>query len=186
MPILRCLFSALALACAAADPLAAQLTGIIPLTIEARGGIVLPAGDFGDAADGGPAAEVSATWHALPLIGIYGAYQWHRFAWGDAESDATGRGFAAGVHVAIPTPLIPIDPWIRAGIVAHDLDAETLTDETKAGWEVGAGLGFPVARGLTLTPGLTWTRYQHGSGAADGELLRVRYVRADVGLRLRF
>jgi opacity protein-like surface antigen len=71
-------------------------------------------------------------------------------------------------------------------VVAHQLVGEGLNEEGKPGWEVGAGLGFPLARGVSLTPGVLWTRYQHGSGAADGELLRVRHLRADVGLRLRF
>jgi opacity protein-like surface antigen len=184
LPIHR-LLAALALACAAADPLAAQLTGLIPLAVEVRAGVAAPAGDFRDGADAGPAMEVSATWQALPLIGVYGAYQHSRFGW-DTEGDATDSGFALGVRIGIPTPLIPIDPWIRAGLVAHDLEAETLTEETQRGWEAGAGLAFPLARGITLTPGVLWTRYQHGSGLADGELLRVRHVRADVGLRLRF
>lgn len=182
-PIHRLLCAAaLALACAAASPLAAQL----PLSVEARGGVALPTGTFRDAARGGPAGEVSATWHALPLIGIYGAYQWNRFGWDDTGGDATDAGFALGVRITIPTPLIPIDPWIRAGVVAHRLKAGTLSEDAKPGWEAGAGLAFPLARGLTLTPGVLWTRYQHGSGMADGELLRVRHVRADVGLRLRF
>lgn len=173
----------LALACAAAGPLAAQR---VPVSVEARGGIALPAGRFRDAAQGGPAGELSATWHALPLVGVYGAYQWNRFGWDDTEGEATDAGFALGVRVSIPTPLLPIDPWIRAGVVAHRLDAETLGEDAKRGWEAGAGLAFPLARGLTLTPGVLWTRYQHGSGLADGELLRVRHLRADVGLRLRF
>jgi hypothetical protein len=180
----------LALACAAsilhADPLAAQLTGILPLSLEVRGGIALPAEKFGGA-DGGVAAEVSATWHALPLIGVYGAYQWNRFAWEGTGGHATEEGFAAGVRIAIPTPFIPIDPWIRAGVVAHQLEAETLTGNNGPGWEVGGGLGFPLARGVSLTPGVLWTRYRHGDpDVADGDLVYVRHLRADVGLRLRF
>lgn len=60
---------------------------------------------WGDAAEGGQAGEISATWHALPLIGLYGAYQWNRFTY-----DGTGipenladRGFSAGVRVAVLT-----------------------------------------------------------------------------------
>jgi hypothetical protein len=177
--------AALALACTAAPPLAAQLTGVIPLSVEARGGIALPVDEFRNA-DGGPAGEISATWHALPLIGVYGAYQLNRFTWASSGDELTDRGFALGVRVAIPTPVIPIDPWIRAGIVAHQLDSETIDEESQRGWEAGAGLAFPVARGVSLTPGVLWTRYRHGSGAADGELVRVRHLRADVGLRLRF
>ncbi|HEX6368347.1 MAG TPA: hypothetical protein VF006_05410 [Longimicrobium sp.] len=179
---------ALALACAAAGPLTAQRTGVIPLSVEARGGIAIPAGDFRNAAEAGPAGEVSATWHALPLIGFYAAYQRNRFPYdgtGTRET-LTDAGFAVGVRVAVPTLLIPADPWIRAGMVAHQLDGRSLTEDAKRAWEAGAGLAFPLARGLVLTPGVLWTRYPHGSGAADGERLRVRHLRADVGLRLRF
>lgn len=185
MPFVHRFFRVLipVIAAAGADPLAAQL---LPLSLEARGGAALPAGAFHDVAGGGPAMELSATWHALPLLGVYGAYQWNRFNWSGVDGHAADAGFAVGVRLAIPAPLLPIDPWIRAGIVAHRLEGETLVEEAKHGWEAGAGLAFPVARGLALTPGVLWTRYQHGSGAGGGEVLRVRHVRADVGLRLRF
>lgn len=175
----------LALACAAAlhaHPADAQRT---PFAVEARGGIALPACDFGRAAEGGVGGEVSVGWQALPLVGFYAAYQSARYDWSDTGAAATERGFAAGVRIAVPMPFIPIDPWIRAGIVDHELDAGTLHEEARRGWEAGAGLGFPVARGISLTPGVIWTQYRHGSGNADGELLRVRHLRVDVGLRLR-
>lgn len=175
----------LALACAAAAPWATPLPAQLPLSVEARGGIALPAEAF-EGAEGGVAGEVSATWHALPSVGVYGAYQRNRFAWGDAGRHATDQGFAAGVRIAVPALLVPIDPWIRGGIVAHRLEAETLAEGSERGYEVGGGLGFPLAPGITLTPGVLWTRYRHGRGAADGELLRVRHLRADVGLRMRF
>jgi len=171
----------LALACAAAwlggGPLAAQL----PLSLEGRGGVAVPAETFAGA-DGGVAVEVSATWHALPLVGIYGAYQGNRFGREGTEDHATDRGFAAGVRVAVPTPLIPIDPWIRAGLVTHRLRAEGLAHESEPGVEVGAGLAFPLARRITLTPGVLWTRYRHGATA--DQRVRVRHLRADVGLRM--
>lgn len=181
MPVIHRLLrtAALALACAAADPLAAQRTGTIPLSVEARGGIALPAGDFGDPAERGPRAAAGR---------LYGAYRWNRFPYGGTSipEHLTDSGFAVGVRVAVPTPLIPIGPWIRAGGVAHQLRGESLHEDSERGWEAGAGFAFPLARGLTLTPGVLWTRYPYGSGAADGQLLRVRHLRADVGVRPRF
>ena len=135
-----------AIACAAADPLTAQL---LPLSLEARGGAALPAGEFRDAVQGGPAGEVSATWHALPLAGVYGAYQWNRFSWDGMEGHATDAGFAVGIRIAIPTPLLPIDPWIRAGVVAHRLDAETLDEEAK---RMGGGRRAGVSAGARAHP----------------------------------
>lgn len=157
-----------------ADPLPAQL----PFAMEVRGGVALPAEAF-EGAEGGQAGEVSATWQVLPLAGVYGAYQSNRFAW-DAGGHATDDGFAAGVRITLPALLIPVDPWVRGGVVVHQLKTETRAAESGVGYEVGAGLGFPLARGITLTPGVLWTRYR------DGELLRVRHLRADAGLRMRF
>lgn len=68
----------------------------------------------------------------------------------------------------------------------HVLEGLSPRVDGERGWEVGGGLAFPLARGLTLTPGVLWTRYQYGSGAQDSPLLRVRHLRTDVGLRLRF
>ena len=173
----------LALACAnAAD---AQVPALSPFSVEVRGGIALPADDFDAAAGGGVAGEVSVGWQALPLAGFYAAYEWARFGWSDTGGDATDQGFAAGVRIAVPAPFVPIDPWIRAGIVAHALQAETLNEDARRGWEAGAGLSFPLGRRITLTPGVIWTRFQHGGGNADGELLHVRHLRVDVGVRLR-
>jgi hypothetical protein len=170
---------ALALACAAALLGAGPLPAQLPFSLEARGGVALPAEAF-EGAEGGKAGEVSATWHALPFVGIYGAYQTNRFAWGDPGGHATDEGFAAGVRITLPPLLVPIDPWIRGGVVVHRLKTETRAFESGVGYEVGAGLGFPLTRGITLTPGVLWTRYR------DGDLLRVHHLRADVGLRMRF
>lgn len=177
--------TALVLGCAAALPGAGTLAAQLPLSVEARGGVAVPAEAFAGA-EGGVAGELSATWHPLPFAGAYGAYQRNRFAWGDADGHATDEGFAAGVRIALPALVVPIDPWIRGGVVAHRLKAEALGDENRRGYEVGAGFGFPLAPRITLTPGVLWTRYQHGGGAADGGLLRVRHLRADVGVRMRF
>lgn len=184
MSVIRRILPALALACASIHPLAAQLPRV-PLALEARGGIAQPADVF-TGADGGAAGEVSATWHALPFIGFYGAYQHNQFAWDDMDDNVTDSGWAAGVRIAVPMPLVPIDPWIRGGVVMHDLEGTLSSADGQRGWEVGGGLEFPLSRGLTLTPGVLWTRYQWGSGAQDGPLLRVRHLRTDVGLRLRF
>lgn len=183
MHVIHRILVAAALGCACAAPLAAQLPRL-PLAVELRGGVAHPADAF-TGAGGGAAGEVSATLHALPFIAVYGAYQSNRFAWSDTDGHVTDSGWAAGVRVDVPLPLIPIDPWIRGGVVMHDLKGTSSSADGQRGWEVGGGLGFPLARGLTLTPGVLWTRYQWGTGAADGPLLRVRHLRTDVGLRLR-
>lgn len=175
----------LALACAAV-PSGARAQ----LALEVRGGITNPESVFTDdtGADGGYSTEFGLTWHVLPFVGIYGTYQ-------RTEMDRTGgaegsvvrdNGWAAGLRVAVPTPFIPIDPWIRGGVVFHDLDAGSLEDGggRGVGLEMGGGLSFPLTGRLRLTPGVLWTRYRmDDETVADGHV-DVRYLRAEVGLRV--
>jgi hypothetical protein len=178
---------ALALACAAVPSAArAQL-----LSAEVRGGIVLPRDAFsGDVdADGGYSTEISLTFGVLPFVGVYGAWQRAEFDREGTESSViTDEGWGAGVRVNVPTPLIPIDPWIRAGVVVHELEAGGLNGggDRGVGTELAGGLRFGVGRGLALTPGVTWTRYGFDDDSLpDGEV-SVEYLRVDVGLRVGF
>jgi hypothetical protein len=181
--------AALLLAAAAVPALAdaADAQGLI--SIEARGGLALPRDAFTNdlQADGGHATELSVTWGVLPFVGVYGAYQRAEFDVEDSEESViSDRGWAGGVRVSIPTPLIPIDPWIRAGVVMHELEAGGLEDGGDRGFgiEAGAGLRLPLRRGLSLTPGVLWTRYGiDDDSVTDGEA-NVQYLRVDVGLRV--
>jgi hypothetical protein len=182
---------ALALACAAV-PAAARAQGpvITPLTLEIRGGIANPESAFSDDtdADGGYSTEVGFTLHVLPFVGVYGAYQRAEFdrAAGAEGSVVRDHGWAAGVRVGVPTPFIPIDPWIRAGVVLHDVDAGALEEGggRGVGMEFGGGLSFPLTGRARLTPGVMWTRYRlDDETVADGHA-DIRYLRAEVGVRL--
>lgn len=177
--------AALAGAAAFAPALHAQLA------IEARGGIAQPRDAFtGDVpVDGGLSTEVSVTMGALPFLSLYGAWQKVRFdREGSEGSVIMDEGWAGGVRVSIPTPYVPIDPWIRAGLLTHELEAGGLTGggDRGLGVEVGGGLRFPLGRGLALTPGVSWTRYGFDDDAvADGKV-NVEYLRVDVGARFGF
>jgi hypothetical protein len=184
----RFLPAALALACVATF----APTSHAQLAIEARGGIA----QLRDAmtsdvpADGGYSTEVSVTVSALPFVGVYGAWQRAQFdrEGGGEGSVITDEGWAGGVRVAVPTPFIPIDPWIRAGIVSHELEAGGLTDggDRAFGVEVGGGLRFRVGRGIALTPGVSWVRYSFDDETVTDDKVNVEYLRLDVGLRFGF
>lgn len=183
----RSLTFAFALVLAAAFAPAARAQ----LAIEARGGIATP----GDAmtedvpADGGYATEVSVTVGALPFVSLYGAWQKVEFGREGSEGSViTDEGWVGGLRVGVPTPFIPIDPWIRAGVLTHELEAGGLEGggDRGVGVEVGGGLRFRVGSHASLTPGVTWTRYSFGDdNVADGKV-NVEYLRVDVGLRFGF
>jgi hypothetical protein len=186
-PLSRGLAAAFALACAAAVAPDAHAQ----LALEARGGIVTPQDAFTEdvAVDGGYSTEVSLTVGVMPRVGVYGAWQQAKFDRDDSsESIVRSEGWAVGVRVNVPTPVIPIDPWIRAGLVTHELEAGGLEGggDRGLGVEVAGGLRVGVGSRAALTPGVSWTRYSFdGEAATDGEV-NVQYLRVDVGLRFGF
>lgn len=177
--------AALFCACAAVPDAHAQLA------LEARAGIATPSTAFsGDVpADGGYATEASITVSALPFVGVYGAFQQAEFEReGSASSVIRDRGYAVGLRVSVPTPFIPIDPWIRGGLVSHELRAGGLDEggDRGLGVEAAAGLRVRVGRGMALTPGVSWTRYSFDDETVADGTVNVEYLRVDVGLRFGF
>jgi opacity protein-like surface antigen len=191
-------FLPLVAAAAFAAPVHAQLPNATPFSFEVRGGFAIPTGDFGESADDVGSVEsgltlgANATFHFTPLLGIYAGYTRNTFGVeGLDELDVIDEGFDAGLRVAIPTPLIPIDPYIKAGLVYNSLryefdgSGEEFVDSDRSlGFEVGAGIGIGLGPKLSFTPQVTYSRYEP---KYDGESddFKVEHLRLDVGLRLR-
>jgi len=178
--------AALAGAALLAGPAAAQIPHITPFAFEARAGVAVPVGDFNDVAGSNFGVGGSITYHAVPLLGIYAGASHAQFS-GDADDgDYNDTGFDLGARLGIPTPLIPIDPWIRAGVVVHRLEHDGATADFSAwgtGYEVGAGLGFGFGP-ISITPGVSYVSYKYDDGVTAGDQ-RASYVKADVGVRVR-
>jgi len=187
-------------AAALAAPAHAQLPNVTPFSFEVRGGLAFPTGDFAEEDEDGEGVEsgisygANATFHFMPMLGIYAGYTRSDFGAGD-DSDITDEGFGAGLRLAIPTPLIPIDPYIKAGAVYNTLELSgsdggvplSLESDRSLGFEVGAGIGIGLGPKLSLTPQVTYTKY---SPKFDNSLVEelvpdVSHIRVDVGLRLR-
>lgn len=191
-------FLSLVAAAAFAVPAHAQLPNVTPFSFEVRGGLVFPSGDFGETEDDVGAVEsgitygANATFHFMPMLGVYAGYTRNQFGVeGLDELDVIDQGFSGGLRVAIPTPLIPIDPYFKAGVVYNQLSfefdgsGEEFTDSDRSlGFEVGAGIGIGLGPKLSFTPQVTYTRYEP---KYDGETddFKVEHIRVDVGLRLR-
>lgn len=182
-------------AAASAAPAQAQLPNVTPFSFEVRGGLAFPAGEFGEEEEGisvetGTTLGANATFHLMPLLGIYGGYTHNRFGVDGVDIDVVDQGFNAGVRLAVPTPLIPIDPYVKAGVVFNKVsfegdfvDEDEPDSDRSLGFEVGAGLGIGIGPKLSFTPQVTYTRYEpRFEGEGDGNL---EHIRVDVGLRLR-
>ncbi|HEX6041640.1 outer membrane beta-barrel protein [Longimicrobium sp.] len=196
------LFSLVA-AAAFAVPAHAQIPNITPFSLEVRGGLAVPTGDFGEKVGDDPSVETgytvgaNATYHFMPLLGVYAGYTYNRFGLDGFDGvDVVDQGLSAGVRVAVPTPLIPIDPYLKAGVVYNrvgfefdegddggELDDATESDQS-LGFEVGAGIGIGLGPKLSFTPQVTYTRYEPQFDG-EGIEVNVEHVRVDVGLRIR-
>lgn len=189
-------------AAAFAVPAHAQLPRITPFAFEVRGGLVFPTGDFGQPSEedvgeieSGITVGANATFHFMPMLGVYGGYTYNRFGVeGLEELDVVDQGFNAGLRVAIPTPLIPIDPYVKAGLVYNtvgfefdgdDEGEELLESDRSLGFEVGAGLGIGLGQVLSFTPQVTYTSYEPKYDGENDEGFKVQHIRVDVGLRMR-
>lgn len=175
----------------------AQAQRALPIAVEVRGGAAFPTGDFGDGLNTGYTFGGNATLGVSPLLGVYAGYSYNSFGVDDAgdvlgeELRINDRGFDAGVRASVPTLAVSLSPWVRAGLVYHDIevngDGGDFSSDSELGFEVGAGLEFPLGLLVSVTPGVSYTHYSidGGDGSVDGDNLDVNHVRADIGLRIR-
>ena len=184
-------------AAAFAAPAHAQLPNFTPFSLEVRGGLAFPRGELRETEDDVGSVETgytygaNATYHFMPLVGVYVGYTRNQFGVeGLDELDVIDQGFSAGVRLAVPTPLIPIDPYVKAGLVYNTLsfefdgDAEFIESDNSLGFEVGAGVGVGLGPKLSFTPQVTYTRYEPQYDG-EGDDFNVEHIRLDVGLRIR-
>ena len=169
-----------------AGPAAAQIPHFTPFAFEARAGLALPTGDLGDVAKNGFVVGGSVTYHALPLVGIYAGASVAQMGAEGGGADFRDTGIELGARLGIPTPLIPIDPWIKGGAAFRRLELDISStgdsfDEWGLGFEVGAGLGFGFGP-ISITPGVSYVSYQVDDEGTDRS---VSFVKADIGVRIR-
>ncbi|HYH78138.1 MAG TPA: outer membrane beta-barrel protein [Longimicrobium sp.] len=172
-----------------AAPARAQIPTFTPFAFEARAGAAIPTGDMNEDTGPGLALSGSVTYHAIPLVGIYAGGTYNKFSLDDGDGvDVSDTGLDIGARVGIPTPLIPIDPWIKGGVVVHRLKISDSEDDSSSDWgtgfEVGAGLGFGFGP-VSITPGVGYVSYKANGDEIDNEDFTVSYFKADIGVRIR-
>jgi len=192
----------LAVALVAAAEVQAQ--GILPFSVEARGGLAFPTTDFPTGNGGVGEAEngvgfgVNATFSFLPGIAVYGGWDRVTFGAGDnvgggSESEFVDQGFAVGGKLSLPLGLlVGVSPWVKGGALIRTLDLQGddgvslfADDESgrSTGFEVGAGVDIPLGLVLSFTPGVTYRTYKPDFGGTSDN--SVSYVDVSLGLRAR-
>lgn len=171
----------------------------LPLSVEVRGGLPFPTGEFkdvgsdiGDGLTAGYNLSASVTVDVTPRVGVYAGYSFNHFQVEERDDiGVNSDGFEFGVRGSFPTTT-GVGPFVKVGGVYHDAevvfddDAQQGPDDVDVsknhlGFEVGGGVEVALGRYLSLTPGVSYVRVPTDE-AFDPD---VSYVKADVGLRLR-
>lgn len=196
MKVIRTLFAGLGFILLAPVALHAQS----PLSLEIRGGVAVPMGDFADAATTGVGFGGTAAFQILPIFDVYAGYSWTRFSAeadddiGGTDVDITDSGFAVGGRLYL-APVGNLAPWVQGGVLLHELEREvsgngvsvSVTSDRGVGFEAGGGVSIPVATNISFTPGVRYRQYPAEFGDADELLdIDVQYLSLDLGVQLRF
>lgn len=196
------LFLSTALAFAAAPFAGQDVSGQgLQAGVEGRAGVAIPTGDFADAASVGIGLEGTVLLAFTPMFSAYAGYAWNRFGCDDQFCDAgedvdfTDSGFNLGVRGSFITGGA-FEPWVRAGVVFHDVEISASDDNVSAsiesdrgtGFEIGGGFRYWTARGISITPGIRYTTYEAdievpGFGSEEVE---VTHLVLDLGVGFTF
>lgn len=156
-----------------------------PISLEARGGIAIPSGDFADVADNAFGFGGSVHLQVAPRVSVYGGYSMTEFDLEEVSAEGTDRGWEAGARIAFPG--VGFSPWVRGGLLFHDFEVEAagveFDGDDEIGFEVGAGAAFPLGPRVSVSPGFAYRRYSSELFAAND--LDVSYLNLDIGLRIR-
>jgi opacity protein-like surface antigen len=164
----------------------------IPLSFEVRGDAAIPTGDFKDGIENGLGFTASAALQLVPGFGVYGSYGRTEFSIDGADdSDVLDQGFGAGLTAALGGGLAGrATPYIGAGLLFHELEVnDQEVGDAQMGFEVGAGIAFPLGRSVRITPAVGYRQYKVENTTLGGVLdddFNVSYLTAGVGLNIAF
>lgn len=180
----------------------AEAQGFFPLAVEVRGGAGFPVGDFGDGVNTGWGFDANAQLRVAPMLSLYAGYGTIDFdssdeggLLGSGSGTVTDQGFHGGAMLSLPTGmLLGVSPYLRAGALYHEAkfdfenDDSDMESEKNLGYEVGAGLTFPLGLVVSFTPEVKYRSYapewDNAFGSEDDE--KLSYVMVDLGLKFSF
>jgi len=202
MQIRKLVAPALLLGAALAQPARAQ--SVLPLSVEARGGVAIPTGDFDDGTGLGFSVGGTVFFRAAPMVSVYGGFEHAQFTTDDdddlegLDADITDNGFRLGARFDVPFgSLTGVSPWVEGGATFNRTSFNVSDDESGAsvgidsdrsvGFEVGAGLSFNVAPRISITPGVRYRSHKADFGdTEDGPAeVDVNHFTVDLGVHIR-
>ena len=181
-------------------PAAAQLPSGYWLTVDAPPALGAPRGDFqsGNVGAGDGAGFAGGAAVGRGPVGVYGEYQRILFDCArcgelDLDDRLADTGWEAGLIVRGPALALGIRPWIRGGVLRHQLvfagQGGTTVSDGAMGPALGVGLRVPVYRFVEIVPAVTYQKYEAEFDFADDMLgtrgSDVSYLIYRLGLAVR-
>lgn len=152
------------------------------LSVELRGSLNNPVGDFGG--EGGLNANSEAglgadlIYSASQSLSVYGGWSREMFGCEACSGDdgLTSSGFEGGVKLLMNREE-GVLPWIRGGLIAHKLkveqDGAEFSSDTGLGFQAAAGVDIPLGEVLSFSPAVRYQAYQ-----AEFDILGDEFVTA--------
>lgn len=183
-----------ALVVALATRAAAQHPGGLSLALELTPAVAVPAGEFSSTAPGaGPGVGIGAG--ALlrigSRVGLYGGYQYLRFGCSRCASGGLDGvedlGWEAGAQLAAPLVVAGTRPWLRGGLLAHQLRFSGVgaseASRQAIGFSLGVGSTVPLGP-VALLPAVRFRAYpaEFDFSSLPGRSTEVMYLSVDLGL----
>lgn len=168
------------------------------LSLEVRTGAAFPIEELGDAdLNTGFGFEATLAYRFMPHLSAYAGWGWHKFnaedSFAGSDVDFEETGYTFGLQFIHPLGTSILDYFIRAGGIYNHLEVENDDGDITAdsghglGWQMEAGLVFPLGDKWSLMPGV---RYR--SLSRDIEIGNVttstdlRYIELGVGASVTF
>jgi opacity protein-like surface antigen len=170
-------------------------------SFDLHAGLAAPTSEI-DGADlgAGTGFETNFAYRVLPHLAIYAAWDWHRFTpdevLGQSDLDLEETGYAFGLRFDHPLAGDDGDGpsyRIRAGVTLNHIELEDpdgdIVDDSGhgVGYEVGAGVMFPLAGPWTIGPQVRFRSLGRELDVGDGTVdVDLSYLAFDVVWSLRF
>jgi opacity protein-like surface antigen len=134
---------------------------------------------------GGHREDDSHDWRGRPPeSGVRGYLEPEVGYWKASGKNSTGSDLLLGVNLVAVIPVGAVDTYLGAGVGAHRLDAELLSNPTSAGKQTKIGVNAQFGLDVYLTRSLSF----FGTGRFDlvQDVRKSVQAKAYLGLRARF
>ena len=166
-------------------------------SVELRGSLNRPLGDFGDAdgleADGEASLAGDLFIHLNDNLSVYGGYAREMFGCESCTDDEGfhASGFEGGVKL-MANRQGRILPWLRGGLIAQELTADfsegEVSSDTGIGFQIAAGVDIPLGEVLSFSPALRYQTFDADFDVVDSEFVdaeaTVQHLALDFGLHI--